>query len=102
MRFGKVVGTVVLSQALDLLKGARWLIVQPLNLRDLRNLPGTPGGGEPSCVVYDSLGAGIGDIIGYTEGGEASRPFDQPTPVDAYNALIVDQVYLEPQGGGTE
>lgn len=99
MRFGRVLGTVVLSKSLDSLKGARWLAVQPLEAADFRDLSRPSGGGEPGCVVYDSLGARAGDIIGFTEGGEAARPFSQPTPVDAYNALIVERIHLPPQDG---
>ena len=94
MRFGRVLGRVVLSKSLDSLKGARWLAVQPLAAADFHDLSRPSAGGEPGCVVYDSLGARTGDIIGFTEGGEASRPFSQPTPVDAYNALIVERIHL--------
>jgi ethanolamine utilization protein EutN len=47
-------------------------------------------------VVYDNLGAGVGHIVGFTEGSEAAMPFEQPTPVDAYNATIVDRIFYTP------
>jgi hypothetical protein len=56
----------------------------------LRLAPGS------SLVVYDNLGAGAGHIVGFIEGSEATAPFDQPTPVDAFNAAIVDQISYNP------
>jgi microcompartment protein CcmK/EutM len=46
--------------------------------------------------VYDDLGAGVGDIIGYVEGAEAAAPFKNPTPVDAINTAIIDRVFYNP------
>ena len=92
MRFGKVVGNVVLNHQEPTLKGARWLVVVPMGKEEFENLSSRKLGREPSLVVYDSLGAKTGDIIGFTEGGEATLPFENPTPVDAYNAVIVNQI----------
>ena len=33
-------------------------------------------GKDPSLVVYDDLGGGVGEVIGYEEGAEAAQPFD--------------------------
>jgi len=49
--------------------------------------------------VYDALGGGLGQVIGYVEGREAAQPFDQPTPVDAINAALVDQIFYRPWPG---
>jgi hypothetical protein len=38
----------------------------------------------------------VGDVIGYEEGAEASQPFDVPTPVDALNAALVDEMFFNP------
>ena len=51
---------------------------------------------DPSLVVYDDLGGGVGQTIGFVEGREAAAPFDQPTPVDAINAALVDQIFYNP------
>lgn len=51
---------------------------------------------QPSLVVYDNLGAGTGDVIGYIEGREAASPFDPPIPIDAICAAIIDQINFEP------
>lgn len=49
-------------------------------------MPLAPGA---TVVVYDNLGAGVGQQIGFTEGVEATAPFTEPTPVDAHNAAII-------------
>ena len=46
-----------------------------------------------SLVVFDCLGAGIGQFIAVSEGREAALPFfPDPVPVDAYCGAILDQV----------
>jgi ethanolamine utilization protein EutN len=48
-------------------------------------------------VIYDELGAGVGDLLAVTESAEASAPFHpQVKPIDAYNAAILDAVVVEP------
>ncbi len=92
MRFGKVIGRVVLGQTLNALAGARWLMVKPLSRAQFKDTDSKESSSDPAIVVYDKLGAGLGDIIGFTEGGEAMLPLPQGTPVDAYCALIVDRI----------
>ncbi len=96
MRIGKVVGRVTLSSVAAGLQGARWLVVSPEG-PDQWSGPGEGAmGAEPSLVVYDSLGAHLGSRIGYVEGREASAPFENPVPVDAINAAIIDRVFHQP------
>jgi hypothetical protein len=38
----------------------------------------------------------VGDVIGYVEGREAAQPFLQPTPVDAINTALIDEVFYSP------
>lgn len=98
MRLGTVIGRVTLSQAVPALTGGRWLIVSPFTREHFqdgaRPLAGLSK--DPSLVVYDSLGAGVGHTIGFVEGREAAQPFDEPTPVDAINAALVDEVFYSP------
>ena len=56
----------------------------------------TPLAKGSSLVVYDNLGADLGHVIGFTEGAEATAPFENPTPVDAYNAAIIDTFFYTP------
>jgi ethanolamine utilization protein EutN len=92
MRIGKVIGTVTLIEPHPTFRGATLKAVVPLSLDDLVN-PGSPQA-EP-LIVYDELGAGIGGLIAFSEGGEAAQPFgDNRKPVDAYNAALLDAVHV--------
>lgn len=98
MRLGTVIGRVTLSQTVPALIGARWLVVSPFTRDHFQRGTETPPGlsKDPSLVVYDNLGGGVGQTIGFIEGAEASVPFDEPTPVDAINAALVDEIFYSP------
>lgn len=96
MRLGQVIGKVTLSAADPALRGGRFLLVQPLSRDQMGGAPLAPLGQGNTVVVYDSLGAGLGHIVGFTEGREAAMPFADPTPIDAYNAAIVDRILYTP------
>lgn len=94
MRLGRVVGRVTLNVAVPALTGARWLVVSPYTRDHMQQGEVPPAGlsREPTLVVYDDLGAGLGDTIGFVEGREAAMPFSQRTPIDAIDVAIVDHV----------
>ena len=96
MRLGHVIGRVTLSKQDPAYKGGRFLLVQPFDKEKFRGAAVTPLAKNPSLVVYDNLGAGVGHIVGFTEGAEATAPFDQPTPVDAFNAALIDTIFYTP------
>jgi microcompartment protein CcmK/EutM len=98
MKLGSVIGRVTLNRVAPELKGARWLIVSPFTRGQYARGADAPAamGTAPSLVVYDSLGGGVGQTIGYIEGREAAQPFDQPTPIDAINAALVDEIFYKP------
>jgi microcompartment protein CcmK/EutM len=98
VKLGRVIGRVVLNQVARELEGARWLIVSPFTRDHYQNGTETPDGmtAEATLVVYDNIGGHVGQTIGYVEGREAAVPFDSPTPVDAINVALVDQVVYEP------
>jgi carbon dioxide concentrating mechanism protein CcmL len=98
MKLGTVIGRVTLSKTVPPLIGARWLIVSPFTREHYQRGPDTPPGmsKDPSLIVYDNLGGGVGQTIGYVEGREAAQPFDGPAPVDAINAALVDEVFYSP------
>ena len=98
MRLGTVIGRVTLSVTVPPLLGARWLIVSPFTRDHFQRGADAPTGlsKEPSLVVYDDLGGAVGQSIGFVEGREAACPFEQPTPVDAINAALVDKVFYRP------
>lgn len=99
MRLGTVIGRVTLGKTIPALAGARWLVVNPFNRGHFQQGGDTPSGlsNEPSLVVYDNLGGGVGQTIGFVEGREAASPFDDPPPIDAINAALVDTVFYHPE-----
>ena len=98
MKLGSVIGRVTLNKTVPALIGGRWLIVSPFTREHYQRGMDTPPGmsKDPSLVVYDNLGAGVGQTIGYVEGREAAQPFEGPTPIDAINAALVDEVFYSP------
>ena len=90
MRIGEVIGKLTLSRFDPKLCGGRFMIVQPHTPSSLREDGMGTGDVE---VVYDELGARLGDRVGFSEGREAAMPF-HPTPVavDAYLVCLLDEV----------
>lgn len=92
MRISQVIGTVTLCRSHPSFVGACLKMVVPLSLDDLA------GKTEPTAeplVLWDQLGAGLGDRVAMAEGPEASMPFrPEIKPVDAYNAAILDHIEL--------
>lgn len=93
MKLGRIIGRVTLNVQVPALKGGRFLVATPLT----RDMIERHGGAcdelsaAPTPVVYDEIGASIGDVVGYIEGREAAMPFDRPVPIDAYCAAIIDR-----------
>jgi microcompartment protein CcmK/EutM len=88
---GTVIGRVTLSVRNSRFVGERLVLTLPWTKE-------TFGGAEkfaPAIVVYDELGANIGQQIAISEGREAACPFPQPTPVDAYCAALVDEHFYQ-------
>lgn len=98
MKLGTVIGRVTLSRTVPSLVGARWLIVSPFTREHFQRGPEAIAGlsRDPSLVVYDDLGGGLNQTVGYVEGREAACPFAVPTPVDALNAALVDNIFYSP------
>jgi microcompartment protein CcmK/EutM len=97
MRIGTVIGRVTLSKTVEGLLGARWLVVSPFARQNFEKAGDAPlVTKEPSVVVYDDLGGGVGQTIGFIEGREAAMPFDRPTPIDAIDAALVDDIFFSP------
>jgi ethanolamine utilization protein EutN len=50
------------------------------------------GSAEP-LVAWDDLGVGEGQLVAFSEGGEAAQPFrPADKPVDAYVAALLDRL----------
>ena len=83
MQLARVIGTVVATVKNDSLEGCKLLVVQTLN-KDLEPA------GKP-MVAVDSVGAGVGELVFWCRGKEASCPFErEDTPTDCTIVGIVD------------
>jgi ethanolamine utilization protein EutN len=83
MQLARVIGTVVATVKNDSLEGRKLLVVQTLN-KDLEP------NGKP-MVAVDSVGAGVGELVFWCRGKEASFPFKrEDTPTDCTIIGIVD------------
>ncbi len=91
MRIGTVIGRVILSERHASFSGGRMLVVLPWGPRT----PVTGKDHEFSIVAYDELGANVGQTVGLCESAEATRPFEKPTPIDAYCATLIDEVFYQ-------
>jgi microcompartment protein CcmK/EutM len=92
MRIAKVIGTVTLNRRHDTVAGASFKLAVPLSLD---NLSGASTAQAEELVVYDELGAGMGNLIAISEGREAAMPFHPDVkPIDAYNAAVLDAVQV--------
>jgi carbon dioxide concentrating mechanism protein CcmL len=95
VRLGVVVGRVTLNQVTPALRGGRWLVVSPFTRHHMQAGSTAPAGlsPDPTLVVYDDIGAGAGNTIGFVEGREAAVPFQAPAPIDALHVALVDEIF---------
>jgi ethanolamine utilization protein EutN len=83
MQLARVIGTVVATVKNESLEGRKLLVVQTLN-KDLQP------NGKP-MVAIDAVGAGVGELVFWCRGKEASFPFKrEDTPTDCTIIGIVD------------
>jgi len=83
MQLAKVIGDVVVTRKDENLTGVTLLVLQPIAADGSRI--------GRSLVAVDAVGAGVGEIVFFVRGKEASFPF-HPTevPADAGVVGIVD------------
>ena len=92
MRIAKILGTITLNRSLPEFAGASLRLAVPMSLA---NLTGDEGPSADELVLWDEFGAGVGELVALSEGGEAAQPFrPEMKPVDAYNAAILDKLDL--------
>src|ERR1051325_9820620 len=83
MQLARVIGNVVATVKNDSLDGRKLLIVQSLDAR--LSPQGAP------LVALDAIGAGIGELVFWCRGKEASFPFKrEDTPTDCTIVGIID------------
>lgn len=91
MIFSRVVGNLVATQKNEYLKGAKLMVLQPLDTK------GASAGEQ--FIAVDAVGAGIGDIVlAIAEGGSARQAYKAQsplTPIDTVIAGIVDVIDTE-------
>jgi ethanolamine utilization protein EutN len=83
MQLARVIGTVVATVKNDSLEGRKLLVIQSLD-----------GSLQPQgvpLVALDAIGAGVGELVFWCRGKEASFPFKrEDTPTDCTIVGIVD------------
>jgi microcompartment protein CcmK/EutM len=83
MQIARVIGNVVSTVKNTSLEGRKFLIVQTLNA-DLK-AKGSP------MIALDAVGAGVGELVFWCRGKEASFPFKRDeTPTDCTIVGIID------------
>ncbi len=96
MRIAVVTGRIVLNQKVASLAAGQLLLVEVLDATGLEDQAKTKCRSTPmpqSLVVFDQLGATVGQQIAVSEGREAAAPFyPRPVPIDAYCAAILDNI----------
>ena len=93
MQLARFIGTVVATVKNESLEGRKLLVVQSLT-KDLEPA------GKP-LVAVDSVGAGVGELVFWCRGKEASFPFKrEDTPTDCTIIGIVDSDSHVTQGRG--
>jgi microcompartment protein CcmK/EutM len=87
MQLARVIGDVVVTRKDENLAGITLLVVQPITA------DGSDAG--RALVAVDSMGAGVGEIVFFVRGKEASFPFHPvEVPADAGIVGIVDHWHL--------
>jgi ethanolamine utilization protein EutN len=91
MFLAKVIGNVVATQKDSKLQGMKLLLIQPHINRERVLVPS-----GSSVVAVDSVGAGVGECVLFTQGSSARlTPTTRETPVDTVVVGIVDTVEID-------
>ena len=88
MFLAKVIGSVVATQKHQAFQGSKLLLLQPYVAQERTLVPS-----GSSVVAIDSVGAGLGEFVMFTQGSSARLAAQtKDTPVDAVIVGIVDRV----------
>jgi ethanolamine utilization protein EutN len=91
MFIAKIIGKVVSTQKNAKFHGMKLLLIQPYIAKD-----GKLQVSGSSVVAVDSVGAGVGECVLFTQGSSARlTPATKDAPVDAVIVGIVDSVEIE-------
>jgi len=87
MIMGKVIGNVWSTKKLDVFKGKKLMVIQPIN-ETKKNI-------ASPLIAIDTVDAGIGDFVFYATSREASIPLESKlSPADATIVGIIDRIDL--------
>ena len=88
MFIAKVIGNVVATEKNTKFRGMKMLLIQPYISKE-----GKLVSSGSSVVAVDSIGAGVGECVLFTQGSSARlTPTTKDAPVDAVIVGIVDSV----------
>ncbi len=88
MYYARVIGNIVSTIKYKGLKGKKIQIIQPVDMET-----GKDSGNF--LVALDATSSGMGDMIGYEDGTEASWAFEEDdVPVDASIIAIIDKINI--------
>jgi microcompartment protein CcmK/EutM len=91
MFLAKVIGNVVATQKNEKFLGMKLLLIQPYVNREGKLAPS-----GSTVVAVDSVGAGSGECVLFTQGSSARlTPATKDAPVDAVIIGIVDSVEVD-------
>jgi microcompartment protein CcmK/EutM len=91
MFIAKVIGNIVATQKNAKFQGMKLLLIQPHINKD-RTLVSSGS----SVVAVDSVGAGVGECVLFTQGSSARlTPTTKDAPVDAVIVGIVDSIEID-------
>jgi ethanolamine utilization protein EutN len=91
MFLAKVIGNVVATQKDVKFHGMKLLFIQPYINKDRKLIPS-----GSSIVAVDSVGAGLGECVLFTQGSSARLThMTKDAPVDAVIVGIVDSVEVD-------
>lgn len=91
MFLAKVIGNVVSSQKDDKLTGNKLLVLRPLTIEGKN--PPKFAEGKNTVVAVDNCGAGVGQLVLFTQGSSARRATGmKELPIDAAVIGLVDKV----------
>lgn len=88
MFIAKVIGNVVATEKNTKFRGMKLLLIQPYISKESKLVSS-----GSSVVAVDSIGAGVGECVLFTQGSSARlTPTTKDAPVDAVIVGIVDSV----------
>ncbi len=91
MFLARVIGSVVSTKKDEVMRGAKLLLLRPLQVEE-GEAPRLKSG-TTTLVAVDALGAGVGDTVLFCQGSSARQAQGmKPLPIDAAVIGIVDTV----------